>query len=582
MPSSSEPAVTVQLEGVDQLAPFAAAFQTKVAPVEASTDRLNAVVDARPSASVPVTTTCWLSAPVVSNDQDQVPSSLRVTVPTEAVRTTESVPGSDQVPVFVAVAPAETLRLPALARTGGRFSTTRSNAAVAVAPSLSVAVMVTVRPSSGPSAVARLQDQVPLAFLTTVPAEAERVTESAPGSPQVPVLVAVRPSPTVTGPAAATVGGRLVTVSSKAEVPTAPSLSVAVTVTVCVASGPSSGVKAQVQEPLASRTTVPAETVSETVSAPGSNQVPEFEATRPSPTVTAPADVTAGTTLVTVRRKVVVRTPPSASVAVMVTLPPCSGPSVVARDHDQVPASSLRTEPVEAERVTMSPPGSDQVPVLTAVEPSPTETSPEDASSGGTLVTESVKAARPAAPWESVAVIVTWEPSTAGPDQVQVPASVPAATAPMLAARTKASPSASETVPETWAVVPSGRETTEEATATTGATFGAEVAVANTRSAPKAVPLVFTATARKWYSRPGTRPVRTASTGVSSSPETVAGTAGTSVPYEVFVPYWKVTAVVAFRARIRAWRRADTPTASVAASVVTEAASSPTPWTAKS
>ena len=239
MPSASAPEVRVQLDGVDQLAPLADAFQTKVAPVVASTVRLKVVLPASPSASVPVIVTCWLSDPVLSNDQDQVPLLFWVNVPAEAVNVTASPPASDHVPVLEAVAPAETVRFPPLARTGGRFSTTSSKVEVATAPSLSVAVTLTVLLSSGPSAVARLQDQVPLAFLTTVPAETDKVTVSAPGSFQVPVLEAVWPSPTVTGPAEATDGATLVTLRENVAVEEAPSLSVAVRVTVWFWSGPS-------------------------------------------------------------------------------------------------------------------------------------------------------------------------------------------------------------------------------------------------------------------------------------------------------------------------------------------------------
>src|SRR5262245_3453005 len=95
---------------------------------------------------------------------------------------------------------------------GATLLTTRLKVVLLLAPSESVAVMVTVALSSGPSAVLNDQLQVPLAFLTTVPLEALSVTTSAPGSPQVPLLEAVCPSLTVTvALLAATLGATLLT-----------------------------------------------------------------------------------------------------------------------------------------------------------------------------------------------------------------------------------------------------------------------------------------------------------------------------------------------------------------------------------
>ena len=67
----------------------------------------------------------------------------------------------------------------------------------------------------------------------TVPTEAETLTTSAPGSENVPVLAAVAPSLTVTEAlSAATLGATLTTVKANVVVENAPSLSVAVIVTV--------------------------------------------------------------------------------------------------------------------------------------------------------------------------------------------------------------------------------------------------------------------------------------------------------------------------------------------------------------
>ena len=209
------PDVIVQLAGVDQFAPFAAAFQTNVAPTGDSTVRLKLVVPARPSLSVPVIVTCWLGNPVVSTDQLQVPLTFWVTVPTEAVRATVSVGRSDHVPVFDATAPEFTILWPALANTGARLFTTRAKVVVPTPPSLSVAVRVTVWLLSGPSVVVNDQDHVPFAFFTTVPADAVKATVSAPTSDQVPLLAATWPSFTVTEAPPATTGTTLFTTSVK-------------------------------------------------------------------------------------------------------------------------------------------------------------------------------------------------------------------------------------------------------------------------------------------------------------------------------------------------------------------------------
>ena len=76
--------------------------------------------------------------------------------------------------------------------------TVNSNVVLLTAPSLSVAVMVTVWLCSGPSLVSHDQFQVPFALSVTVPIEAVSMTLSVPGSLAVPLLVAVWPSFTAT------------------------------------------------------------------------------------------------------------------------------------------------------------------------------------------------------------------------------------------------------------------------------------------------------------------------------------------------------------------------------------------------
>ena len=66
-------------------------------------------------------------------------------VPTEADKLTASAPGSENVPVFEAVDASLTVTVPLSAATlGATLSTIRSNVVMVAAPSLSVAVMVTV------------------------------------------------------------------------------------------------------------------------------------------------------------------------------------------------------------------------------------------------------------------------------------------------------------------------------------------------------------------------------------------------------------------------------------------------------
>src|SRR5438067_131003 len=81
-----------------------------------------------------------------------------------------------------------------------------------------------------------------------------------------------------------------------------------------------------------------------------------------------------GATLFTVSGNVVVAEVPWASVAVMVTVCDCSGPSVVANDQVQVPSALAVTVPTEAVSVTASFPTSANVPPFAAVWPSLTTT----------------------------------------------------------------------------------------------------------------------------------------------------------------------------------------------------------------
>ena len=78
-------------------------------------------------------------------DQLQVPLPLSVIVPTDADRPTVSAPGSESVPVFEAVDASFTVTAALSAATlGATLSTIRSNVVMVAAPSLSIAVIVTV------------------------------------------------------------------------------------------------------------------------------------------------------------------------------------------------------------------------------------------------------------------------------------------------------------------------------------------------------------------------------------------------------------------------------------------------------
>src|SRR5262249_27018500 len=149
---------------------------------------------------------------------------------------TTSPPGSDHVPVIAAVLPAATVTEAEVAATlGGALVTFRVKLVDLLAPSLSVAVIVIVR-LAGPLPAGADHDHEPSALRPTLPAAAASVTTSPPGSDHVPVIAAVEPSCAVTDcAAAATEGATLVTFTPKEVEVLAPSLSVAVTVTVRLA-----------------------------------------------------------------------------------------------------------------------------------------------------------------------------------------------------------------------------------------------------------------------------------------------------------------------------------------------------------
>ena len=84
-----------------------------------------------------------------------MPSWLSVRSPTSTLSSTVSSPGSETVPLFVAVSASSIVTVSSSASTAGAtLFTTSSKLAVVCAPSLSVAVTVTVWLWSGPSLVA--------------------------------------------------------------------------------------------------------------------------------------------------------------------------------------------------------------------------------------------------------------------------------------------------------------------------------------------------------------------------------------------------------------------------------------------
>ena len=208
------------------------------------------------------------------------------------------------------------------------------------APSLSVAVMVTIWLSSGPSLVSNAQLQVPSPLSTIEPIEADSVTSSTPGSLNVPEFEAVSASLTVTlALSAATLGATFSTIRANVVDVAAPSLSAAVIVTIWLSSGPSLVSNDQLQVPLPLSITVPTEADSVTSSTPGSLNVPVFSAVSASLTVTpALSAATLGATLLTVRSNAVETTPPLPSLAAIVTVWLSSGPSLVSNDQVQPPA----------------------------------------------------------------------------------------------------------------------------------------------------------------------------------------------------------------------------------------------------
>ena len=76
-----------------------------------------------------------------------------------------------------------------MATIGSTLSTTRLKPVLTAAPSLSVAVIVTVWVSSGPSGSLKVQLQVPSPLSNTVPTEAVSATVSTPGSENVPLFL---------------------------------------------------------------------------------------------------------------------------------------------------------------------------------------------------------------------------------------------------------------------------------------------------------------------------------------------------------------------------------------------------------
>lgn len=149
------------------------------------------------------------------------------------------------------------------------------------APSLSVAVMVVVWLSAGPSTAPRLQVQAPLLPLPwlTLPTLAVIITLSGrPGSEKVPLLAAVCPSSTVTlALFAVSVGVRLLTTWGKVTESEAPSLSVVS--------------KVQDQVPMLPELCVMEPTLAVRVTLswmPGSKKLPLLEAVSPSWTLVLP------------------------------------------------------------------------------------------------------------------------------------------------------------------------------------------------------------------------------------------------------------------------------------------------------
>ena len=150
--------------------------------------------------------------------------------PIDAAMVTTSTPGSAKVPLLAAVWASSTVTaVLSTATLGATLSTTRSKVVVVSAPSLSVAVIVTVWLSSGPSLVSKLQLQVSSKLPVIDPTEAVRMTVSSPTSSKVPLLFAVCASSTVTSALfAPTVGATFRTSTLRVLAAKVPSSSAAV------------------------------------------------------------------------------------------------------------------------------------------------------------------------------------------------------------------------------------------------------------------------------------------------------------------------------------------------------------------
>src|SRR4051794_33822077 len=93
-------------------------------------------------------------------------------------------PGSVMVPVNVAIPFSSIAATGSSVTLAATFLTTRLNSVVADALSSSVAVIVTVWLSVGPSIVSNDQVQVPSPLSATVPTDADKVTGSPASSPK--------------------------------------------------------------------------------------------------------------------------------------------------------------------------------------------------------------------------------------------------------------------------------------------------------------------------------------------------------------------------------------------------------------
>ena len=114
---------------------------------EKRTNRLKlvSVMPPSPSSAVTVTISLTLTLSVVSKLQLQVPSPLSMTAPKFVVNDNVSSPASRYVPLLIAVSPFTILSaVLSDVMTGATLLTIKSKEVVLTAPSLSVAVMVTI------------------------------------------------------------------------------------------------------------------------------------------------------------------------------------------------------------------------------------------------------------------------------------------------------------------------------------------------------------------------------------------------------------------------------------------------------